>query len=187
MDVITICGSLRKGSYNAALARAIPALAPASMRIEAGPSIGPIPHYDQDVMDVAVPTSVTAMVEAIRQADGVIIVSPEYNFSIPGPLKNAIDWASHVPNQPWAGKPVLLQSAATGMLGGSRMQYHLRQALNSLDARLLMRPELFVAFAAAKFDPATLALTDQATMDMVRQQLRGFEKLMHSIALLAER
>lgn len=174
MNVITICGSLRAASYNAALARMLPRLAPAGMVISAGPSVEPIPHYNQDVMDAGVPAPVEAMVAAVRAANGVIVVSPEFNWSIPGVLKNAIDWLSHVPNQPWAGKPILLQSVATGLLGGSRMQYHLRQSLIGLGAEMMVRPEVFVTFAASKFDPQTHELADQPTIDLVRQQLVAF-------------
>ena len=152
----------------------LPGLAPAGMTISAGPSVEPIPHYNQDVMDAGVPAPVAAMVAAVRAADGVIIVSPEFNWSIPGVLKNAIDWLSHVPNQPWAGKPILLQSVATGLLGGSRMQYHLRQSLLGLGAEMMVRPEVFVTFAASKFDPQTGELADRTTVDLVRQQLATF-------------
>ena len=175
MNVITICGSLRKASYNAALARALPKLAPANMAVCPGPSIEHIPLYNQDVMDACVPPAVTVLADAIRAAAGVIIVSPEYNFSIPGPLKNAIDWLSHVKDQPWAGKPVLLQSVAIGLLGGSRMQYHLRQSLISIGAEIFVRPEVFVNFAAQKFDERTLELTDKPTIEVIRQQLAQFE------------
>jgi chromate reductase, NAD(P)H dehydrogenase (quinone) len=182
MDVITICGSLRATSYNAALARALPALAPPEMAIRPGPSCEPLPHYNQDVMDAGVPAPVQVMIEAVRAADGVILVSPEFNWSVPAVLKNAIDWLSHVKNQPWAGKPVLLQSVATGMLGGSRMQYHMRQILVGIGAEVFVRPEVFVNFGATKFDPKTLALTDQPTIDMVRQQLAGFADFIRRMA-----
>ena len=182
MNVITICGSLRSASYNAALARGLPRFAPATMAVAPGPSIEHIPLYNQDIIDTKVPPAVTALVDAIRAAAGVIIVSPEYNWSIPGPLKNAIDWVSHVKDQPWAGKPILLQSVATGMLGGSRMQYHLRQSLTSIGAELFVRPEVFVNFAAKKFDPSTLELTDKPTIDLIAQQLAGFETFVHRMA-----
>src|SRR5262249_33087322 len=109
-------------------------------------------------------------------ADAVIIVSPEYNWSIPGGLKNAIDWVSRMKDQPFKDKPVALQSAAGGILGGSRMQYHLRQSLTSIDAILFGRPEVIVTFAAQKFDPNTLELKDQTAIDLIKQQLAGFEK-----------
>ena len=117
----------------------------------------------------------------MRAADGVLICSPEYNWSIPAPLKNAIDWVSRMKDQPFANKPVAFQSAATGLLGGSRMQYHLRQSLTSIDAYLFGRPEVIVTFAAQKFDEKTLELTDQPSIDMIRQQLAGFEKFIRKM------
>ena len=116
--------------------------------------------------------------DAIRAADGVIIVSPEYNWTIPGGLKNAIDWTSRMKNDPFKGKSVAIQSCAGGLLGGARMQYHLRQSLTSVEAVMLIRPEVFVTFAAKKFDEKTLELTDQATKDMVKLQLETFEKFL---------
>ena len=97
-----------------------------------------------------------AWADAIRSADGVIIVSPEYNWTIPGALKNAIDWVSRMKDQPFKDKPVAIQSCAGGVLGGARMQYHLRQSLTSVDAIMFGRPEILVTFAATKFDEKTL-------------------------------
>src|SRR4051812_28230539 len=95
LNVLTICGSLRKESYNAALARALPGLASAGMSITAAPSFASFPLYNADVQNtIGFPADVNALADAIRAADGVIIVSPEYNWSIPGALKNAIDWVS---------------------------------------------------------------------------------------------
>jgi chromate reductase len=177
LDVLVICGSLRKGSYNAALARTLPALAPPGMALRAAPSFAGLPVYnfDEHQADGIHPIA-TAWADAIRAADAVVIVSPEYNWSIPGGLKNAIDWASRLKEVPFAGKPVALQSVAGGLLGGSRMQYHLRQSLTSIDALMFGKPEVFVSFAAKKFDEKTLELTDQPTRDMVKLQLEGFEK-----------
>src|SRR4051812_30147527 len=118
LNVLVICGSLRKGSFNAALARALPGLAPAGMTFKIAPSLGDIPLYNADVQDAGHPPSVVALAEAIRAADGVIIVSPEYNWSVPGVVKNAIDWVSKVKDQPFMNKPFALQSAAGGLLGG---------------------------------------------------------------------
>ena len=176
LSVITICGSLRKTSYNAALARQLPKFAPPGMKITAGPSIEPIPHFNQDVLDREVPPAVAAFVDAIRAADGLIVVSPEFNWSIPGVLKNAIDWASRGKNQPFMDKPVSIQSVATGLLGGSRMQYHMRQSLAGLGALMLVRPEIFVTMAAQKFDKETLELTDRPTVDLIREHLANFDK-----------
>ena len=177
LDVLVICGSLRRGSYNAALARTLPALAPAGMTLRAAPSFAGLPVYNFDEHQAGgIHPIAVAWAEAIRSADALVIVSPEYNWSIPGVLKNAIDWISRLKDQPFAGKPVALQSAAGGLLGGSRAQYHLRQSLTSIDAHLFGRPEVIVTFAAQKFDDKTLELKDQPTIDMITQQLAAFEK-----------
>jgi chromate reductase len=115
LDVLVICGSLRKGSYNAALARMLPGLAPAGLALRSAPSFADIPLYDGDIQSAnGFPAGATAWADAIRAADGLIIVSPEYNWSIPGGLKNAIDWVSRMKDQPFKDKPVALQSAAGG-------------------------------------------------------------------------
>jgi chromate reductase len=176
LNILTICGSLRKGSYNAALSRTLPALAPAGLSIKPAPAWADIPIYNHDIQDAGWPAPVTAWADAIRSADGVIIVSPEYNWTIPGGLKNAIDWTSRMKNDPFKGKPVAIQSCAGGLLGGARMQSHLRQCLTSIESVVLIRPEVFVNFSAKKFDEKTLELTDQATRDMVKLQLEAFEK-----------
>jgi chromate reductase len=182
LNVISICGSLRKGSYNAALARALPSLAPAGLSIKPAPAWDKFPVYNADIQNSAgFPPEVTVWADAIRAADGVIVVSPEYNWSIPGGLKNAIDWSSRLKEVPFTNKPVALQSCSGGLLGGARMQYHLRMALTTLEAFLFGKPEVFVNFSAKKFDEKTLELTDQPTIDMVKQQLAGFEKLIHRV------
>lgn len=113
LKVVTLLGSLRKGSFNGMVARSLPQLAPAGMDVSALPSIGDIPLYDADVQqEDGFPQSVEALAEQIRQADGVVIVTPEYNYSVPGGLKNAIDWLSRLPQQPLSGKPVLIQTSS---------------------------------------------------------------------------
>ena len=176
LDTLVICGSLRKGSYNAALTRALPGLAPPGLKLRSAPSFEKIPIYNFDIQNsTGFPTEVNTWADAIRSADAVIIVSPEYNWSIPGGLKNAIDWVSRMKDQPFKDKPVVLQSCAGGILGGSRMQYHLRMSLTSVDAVLFGRPEVIVTFAAQKFDEKTLELKDQTAIDLVKQQLAAFE------------
>jgi chromate reductase len=175
LDIKVICGSFRKGSFNAALARTLPGLAPAGRKLTPAPPIETIPLYNFDIQQAGVPAEVTTWTDALRTADGLIIVSPEYNWSIPAGLKNAIDWSSRLKNDPFKGKPVAIQSCAGGLLGGARMQYHLRQTLTSVEAVIFIRPEVFVTFAAKKFDEKTLELTDQPTRDMVKLQLEGFE------------
>lgn len=177
LDVLVICGSLRKGSYNAALTRTLPGLAPGGLKLRSAPSFATMPIYNHDdQVATGFPAEVNAWADAIRSADAVIVVSPEYNWSIPGGLKNAIDWVSRMKEQPFKDKPVLLQSCAGGILGGSRMQYHLRMSLTSVDVVLFGRPEVIVTFAAQKFDEKTLELKDQPTIDMIKQQLAAFEK-----------
>jgi chromate reductase, NAD(P)H dehydrogenase (quinone) len=176
LDVLVICGSLRKGSYNAALARTLPALAPPGLSLRPAASFEKFPIYNFDIQQSSgFPAEVNAWADAIRTADALIIVSPEYNWSIPGGLKNAIDWVSRMKEQPFKDKPVVLQSCAGGILGGSRMQYHLRMSLTSVDAILFGRPEVIITFAAQKFDEKTLELKDQTAIDLVKQQLAGFE------------
>ena len=183
LDVLVICGSLRKGSYNAALARTLPALAPGGMKLRDAPSFERFPLYNFDIQEASgFPPEVTAWADAIRRADGLIIVSPEYNWSIPGGLKNAIDWVSRMKDQPFKDKPVALQSAAGGILGGSRMQYHLRQSLTSIDALLFGRPEVIVTFAAQKFHEKTVELMDQTAIDMIKLQLSGFEQFIRRVS-----
>ena len=182
LNIIVICGSLRKASFNAALARALPSLAPPGLALRPAPAWDKFPVYNADIQNsTGFPADVIAWCDAIRAADGVIIVSPEYNWSIPGGLKNAIDWSSRLKDIPFKDKPVALQSCSGGLLGAARMQYHLRMTLTALDAFLLGRPEVFVNFSAKKFDEKTLALTDQPTIDMVNQQLATFEKFIRRV------
>jgi len=176
-SVLTICGSLRKGSYNAMLQRALPALAPAGMTLKPAPSFAEFPLYNADIQNTSgFPAAVNTLADAIRAADGVIIITPEYNYSIPGGLKNAIDWVSRVPNQPFAGKPVALQSAANGTLGGGRMQHDLRRAMIFLDAMTLNKPEIFIGNCSTRIDAKTGEITDQQTVGFIRQQLAAFAK-----------
>ncbi len=175
-DVLTICGSLRKGSFNNLLANALPALAPEGMKITAAPSWANIPIYNADIQNSSgFPADVEALAAAIRAADGVIIVTPEYNYSVPGSLKNAIDWLSRLKDQPFVNKPVAIQSASMGPLGGPRAQYHLRQMLVFLDALAFNKPEIFVGAAQTKLDEAK-GLHDEPTREIIKQQLAAFGK-----------
>jgi chromate reductase len=170
---VVLLGSLRRGSYNAAVARALPALAPDGVTIAPLGSIGDFTIYNADVEAQGMPAPVAAMGEAIAEADGVIVVTPEYNYSIPGGLKNAIDWLSRVKPNPFLDKPVALASASAGVLGGARAQYHLRQTFVMLEARVFNKPEVFVGQANLKID-ATGALTDRPTREIIAKQLAGF-------------
>ena len=177
LNVLVICGSLRKGSYNAALTRALPALAPPEMKLIPAPAFDTLPMYNADVQEASgFPPAAEALTAAIRAADGVLFVSPEYNWSMPGWLKNGIDWISRMKDQPFQEKPVAIQSCSGGMLGGARMQYHWRMTMTFLKAFIFGTPEVFVGQAASKFDKETLELTDQATKDTVKMQLAAFAK-----------
>ncbi len=182
LNVQVICGSLRKGSYNAAIARALPALAPPALKLSPSPPYDKFPLYNADIQhSTGFPADVNTFADAIRGADGIIIVSPEYNWSIPGALKNAIDWVSRMKEQPFKDKPVALQSASQGLLGASRMQYHLRQSLTSVDVFLFGRPEVIVTFAQKKIDEKTGELQDEPTREMIKTQLAGFEQFIRRV------
>ena len=174
LHFVVMVGSLRKGSYNAAIARALPALAPEGVSITPLASVGEFPAYNHDVQEKGFPPVVTAMAKAIAEADGVIFVTPEYNHSVPGVLKNAIDWISRLPNQPFAGKPVAIQSASPGLFGGLRAQLHLRHMFVFLDARALNKPEVIIPQVNTKIDPSTGELTDPATRGFIADQLKAF-------------
>lgn len=184
LKFVTLLGSLRKGSYNAMIARTLPKLAPEGVTIEALPSIGTLPLYDADIQQgEGFPVDVEAIAEQIRQADGVIIVTPEYNYSVPGGLKNAIDWLSRLPNQPLAGKPVLIQTSSMGPIGGARCQYHLRQILVFLDAMVMNRPEFMGGVIQSKVDEQIGEVIEQGTLDFLTGQLTAFADYTRRVAL----
>jgi len=171
LHVLGIAGSLRKGSYNAAALRAAQALAPEGVAIEAA-EIGDIPLYDEDVRAQGFPAPVQRFRNAIADADALLFVTPEYNFSVPGVLKNAIDWASRPPDQPFDDKPTAIMGASPGLFGTARAQYHLRQILGGLNAQLLNKPEVMIREAKSRFDEAG-NLTDEATRAHVRKLLEA--------------
>jgi chromate reductase len=177
LSVVAICGSLRKGSYNRMVMNALQGLAPSGMQIAEAPPYRDFPLYDRDHQDASgLPAAVQALADAISAADGLIIVTPEYNFGIPGPLKNAIDWLSRLANQPFYAKPVALQSVSPGPLGGARVQYDLRRSLVFLDALTLNKPEIFIGNCRQKLDEQTGQLTDDSTRDFISKQLAAFAR-----------
>jgi chromate reductase, NAD(P)H dehydrogenase (quinone) len=181
-NVLVICGSLRNGSLNKAVARTLPELAPGGMTLSDAPPYDNFTLYNADHHQATVfPPPVVTFADAIRAADGVIIVSPEYNWSVPGGLKNAIDWVSRMKDQPFHEKPVALQSASGGPLGAARMQYHLRQILTSIDAFMFTRPEIFVTFAPQKIDEKAGKLKDEPTREIIGRQLAAFAKFIERV------
>lgn len=141
MKVLAICGSLRAGSFNRLALHAARELMPAGMEIEIADLKG-IPLFDGDDFAKGFPTEVAALREKVRAADGVLIASPEYNFSVSGVLKNAIDWVSRGADQPFVYKPIAILSATMGPVGGARSQYELRKVFVFLQGMVLQKPEV---------------------------------------------
>ena len=174
IHVLAICGSLRVGSYNRLALRTAIDLKPPGMTIETA-DIGSIPLYNEDVRAQGFPAPVETLRRQIKEADALLFVCPEYNYSMPGVLKNAIDWASRPPDQPFAGKPVAMMGAGAGMAGTVRAQYDLRKCCVFLDMHPLNRPEVFIGQAQTKFD-ASGRLTDDAARGFIRDMLVNLEK-----------
>lgn len=172
MRVLGIAGSLRAGSYNRALLRAAQEVAPEGMEIRTF-DLAPIPLYSGDVEVLGDPEPVAALKTAIREADALLIATPEYNYGIPGVLKNAIDWASRPPGQSVLnGKPAALMGATPGMTGTARAQLQLRQSFVFTQTYALLQPEVLVPRAQEKFDAAG-RLTDEPTRERIRALLEA--------------
>jgi chromate reductase, NAD(P)H dehydrogenase (quinone) len=173
--IVAFAGSLRRDSFNRALLRAAQQLAPEGMMIEPI-EIGELPFYNADVEAEGDPPAVVAFKTSLREADGILIATPEYNDGIPAVLTNAIDWGSRLPGRsPLAGRPVALVGASPSQLGTARAQLHLRQLLGHVHARTLPPPELLVARAHEKFD-AKLRLTDEGTRELLTALLERFAR-----------
>ena len=162
LEVLGIAGSLRAASYNRALLRAARELAPPGMSLRSFEGLREIPPYDGDVEVAGVPPPVAALKQAVEAAGAVLIATPEYNHSIPGVLKNALDWASRPPGSSFRGKPVAITGASTGAMGTVRAQEELRRVLRTLGVFVVPSPEVLVASAATRFD-AEGRLQDEAT------------------------
>jgi len=175
IKVLGISGSLRKQSFNSALLRASLELKPIKMEIEIFNLID-IPMYNSDVEQEGLPESVRIFKEKISAADSLLIASPEYNFSVTGAMKNAIDWASRPPNNsPLNGKPFAIMGASGGTSGTIRSQMHFRQIaiLNNMHAMNV--PGVYVQVAKTKFNE-NLELTDEATREHLKNFLDAFYK-----------
>ncbi len=171
ITILGFAGSLRKGSYNKALLRAALEMVPPDAQIQTFDLEG-IPPFNQDLENQPV-EKVKEFKARIRAADAILIVTPEYNYSIPGVLKNAIDSASRpYGDNAFEGKPVAFMGASVGMLGTARAQYHLRQSCVFLNMYPLNQPEVMVPFAQDKIDPNG-RLTDQKTREKIKELLQG--------------
>ncbi len=170
MKILGISGSLRKTSYNRGLLRAAQELAPAGCSVEIFDLDG-IPLYNQD-HEANLPAAVVQLKTKVRAADALIISTPEYNYSFPGVLKNALDWGSRPSgDNSWDNKPVFLMGASVGMFGTARAQYHLRQVFVTLNMHPLNKPEVMVASAQDKFD-AQGNLTDPKARQKIAEALK---------------
>ncbi len=168
LHILGISGSLRKASYNTALLRAVVELMPPEMTLEIL-DLSPLPMFNQDA-EKPFPEAVLEFRTRLAQADALLIATPEYNSSVSGALKNAIDWASRPPRQPLNGKPVAIIGASTGSFGTLRAQLHLRQILTHVGALPLGKPEVLVARAEQVFD-AEGKLIDAAARGFLRDLL----------------
>jgi chromate reductase len=171
MRVCGIAGSLRRGSYNRALLGAAVGLAPAGLEIVVFDRLGDVPPYNGDVESAGDPEPVVALKAAIREADALLVVTPEYNYGVPGVLKNAIDWASRPANASvLVGKPAAIMGATPGRIGTARAQLALRESFVFTQTPVLTGPEVLVAEAHERF-AADGTLTDENIRRYVRALL----------------
>jgi chromate reductase len=169
--ILGIGGSLRRGSYNQAALRAAKLLVPANSEIDLF-QLDEIPMFNEDD-EKSPPSSVVELKERIRRADAVLIVTPEYNYSIPGILKNAIDWASRPHgDSAWSGKSAAIMGASLGAIGTARAQYHLRQIFVTLNLFTLNQPEVMIADAADRFDEDG-NLIHEPTKQLIQELLKN--------------
>lgn len=174
INVLGICGSLRKGSYNMAALRTAIELKPPGMTVEVA-DISQIPLYNEDVRAQGFPPPVQKLRDQIAAADALLFACPEYNYSMSGVLKNAIDWASRPPDQPFAGKACAILGAAAGMAGSARAQGDLRRSMVFLDMHPLNKPEVLIGQAQTKFDENG-NLTDEAAKGFIRDMMAALDR-----------
>lgn len=173
VHVLGLSGSLRKGSFNTAALHAAIELVPDGMTIEPF-DITTIPFFNAD-LELTPPEPVQHFAQRIAAADAMLIVSPEYNYSVPGVLKNAIDWASRLQSRPLNEKPVAVMGASTGPWGTVRVQLHLRQIFVFVNMLPMQQPQVFINKAEEKFD-AQGHLTDEATRKAIRALLESLQR-----------
>ncbi len=174
LRIVTLCGSLRKGSLNRALLGAARELAPPGLALEEGPDLGGIPLYNADHDGDQSPHAVRELRRVLREADGMILASPEYNYGIPGVLKNALDWASRpARDSPLSGLPTLLLGASGGGSGTMRGQLAIRQCFVFTATPVLPKPEFYLPRAGEKFENGKLV--DEGTREHLVRTLEAFE------------
>jgi len=171
ITILGIAGSLRRESYNRGALRAAQQLVPQGATLDIFELDG-IPGFNQDE-EQNPPEKVTELKKRVREADTILFVTPEYNYSVPGVLKNAIDWASRpYGDSAWNGKPAAIMGASIGNIGTARAQYHLRQTMVFLNMFPINQPEVMIGNAADRFD-AEGNLTDETTKDYIRRLLQN--------------
>ena len=169
--ILGIAGSIRRASYNRAALRAATSLVPDGATLEVFELDG-IPGFNQDD-EGNPPGRVVELKRCIRAADAVLIVTPEYNYSVPGVLKNAIDWASRpYGDNAWSGKPAAIMGASVGTIGTARAQYHLRQIFVFVNMFPINQPEVMIGSAATRFDDDG-NVTDETTRKLIRELLHN--------------
>src|SRR5580704_1654528 len=174
ISVLGICGSLRKASFNRAALNTAIELKPPGMSVTVA-DISQIPLYDEDVRAQGFPPPVETLRQQIKAADALLFACPEYNYSMSGVLKNAIDWASRPPDQPFAGKPAAILGAAAGMAGSWRAQANLRQSCVFLDVYPLNKPEVLIFQAQNKFD-ANGRLNDDVARGLIGDLMKALAR-----------
>lgn len=174
IKILGFTGSLRRNSYNLAALNAAQELVPEDVILEVF-DLSQIPFFNEDVEAEGLPQIVEDFKQKIAEADGLLIATPEYNYSIPPVLKNALDWASRGPITPLKGKPLAIMSASISFLGGARVQYHLRQVCVGLELEPLNKPEVFISSANTKFDQEG-KLNDERTKSSIEKLLQGLVK-----------
>ncbi len=181
VHVFAVAGSLRKDSFNKKLLRAAIELVPPGMMIHQFDGLADIPPYDADIDVDPRPEPVRALKQMLAACDGLLIVTPEYNYGIPGVLKNAIDWASRPPaTSPLGGKVALLMGASTGMVGTARAQQQLRQNLVFTRTTVLPTPEILVAKAPEKFD-SDGRLIDEVAKQLISERLKALGEWIYKL------
>jgi chromate reductase len=175
IKLLGVSGSLRKQSYNSGVLRAIPAVLPDGMTFDIA-GIAALPFYNGDVEQTGIPDAVQSFRAQVAAADALIFAVPEYNFSLPGVLKNALEWLSRPPNPPANAKPCAVLGASVSPLGTARGQFHFRHVAVSLNMIMVNVPHVDITGAKAKFDSQG-ELTDQATIDSLKPLLAELKAL----------
>ncbi|SDI54546.1 NAD(P)H-dependent FMN reductase [Ferrimonas sediminum] len=177
INVVALCGSLRQQSLNKKLLHQAIELAPKELSFRHG-DLSELPLYNEDLQNAGFPVGVDRLHRLLISADAILIVTPEYNYSIPGVLKNAIDWLSRYQPHGFHNKPIAIMGASPGRMGTCRCQYHLRQVMVFLNAWVLNKPEIMISEAHQAFDPQG-RLNDPKLVELVQSQMRSLKQMVH--------